>query len=331
MYDVVCVGSAVRDFFLKSKAFKVISGSEFVTGEAQCFTLGAKITLDDYLVEVGGGAVNAAITFARQGLKTAIISRVGDDPSGKEIIAKLTKEGVDTTLVSLDTQTHTGSSFILLATGGERTILTYAGAMANFQASHIPFDSLQTRWLYVSPLSGHIELLNQLVNWADKNQVKLAVNPGQQELQRGVAHLARALSLANVFIVNHFEASLLTGVDYHYPYQVTHALCLLTRGLGVVTQAERGAIACDAKHYYQIGSHQVAVVDTTGAGDAFASGLVAGLMRFGGLVEPALQLAADNAASVISHLGAVTGILRKDGPVPFKQRLKVKVTKIRSS
>lgn len=328
MYDVLCIGAAVRDFFIKSQAFRIIRDSVYPTGQAQCLALGTKIKIDDYFVSVGGGAANAAVTFARQGLKTAILSRVGNDPSGVEIVNQLEKEGVDTQFIVSDQKLRTASSFILISPDGERTILTYQGAMSGFGDQENLAERIKARWFYISSLSGNITLLNSLIDIAEKKKSKIAINPGQDELSLGVAKLAKALHSADVFVVNHLEASIITGVSHTDKFRLAHALCLLTRGLGVVTLAAKGAFACDAKYYYQIDGRKVEVVDTTGAGDAFSSGLVVGLIRYNGSIEPSLQFAADNAASVVSHLGAETGILKKVGPSPFKTKLKVKTTPI---
>lgn len=329
MYDVITIGSCVRDFFLSSTAFKVISDPDSLTGESECFALGTKINLDNFHVDVGGGAANSAVTFARQGLKAAIISKVGEDPSGAEIVKELKKEKVDVGFAKFDKDERTASSFILLAEAGKRTILTYRGASANFTKNDIPFSKLNTKWLYISSLGGNFEVINKIIDFAEKKDYKIAINPGKSELSAGVGKLAKALSCADVFFLNREEASILTGVDYDSKESITHALCLLAKGIGVVTDGVKGATVCDGRNFYHIGVQKVKAVDATGAGDAFASGFVAGLIRYGNLIEPAMQLAVNNSASVVMHLGAKKGILKKQQPSPFMQNMKVKVVQIK--
>jgi len=82
MYDIVIFGSATRDLFITSKHFKALKSKNFSTGKGICFNLGSKIYLDELAFATGGGGDNAAATFAKQGLKTAYVGRVGNDPGG---------------------------------------------------------------------------------------------------------------------------------------------------------------------------------------------------------------------------------------------------------
>ncbi len=103
-------------------------------------------------------------------------------------------------------------------------------------------------------------------------------------------------------------------------------MCLLAKGIGVITDARNGATACDNKSFYHIGAHDNAALERTGAGDAFASGFVAGLIKYEH-IEGALELAADNASNVVNYFGAKKGITHS-GEHPFKEKLKVTKTRI---
>lgn len=133
MYDVITVGAATRDVFLRSRGIQVIRDEAFSTGEGECFALRSKIDVDEIVFETGGGATNAAVTFARQGFRTAFVGKIGDrDARGREILAALRQEKVATTLVSTDHQKSTAYSVLLLTARGERTALVYRGASADF-------------------------------------------------------------------------------------------------------------------------------------------------------------------------------------------------------
>src|SRR3989344_6551663 len=100
MYDVITIGTASRDVFLQSEAFKIFKDPEhlkkigFPEGEAQCFALGGKLEIEKPVLTTGGGATNAAVTFARQGFKTAAIIKVGHDEDGDALVSELRLEGV---------------------------------------------------------------------------------------------------------------------------------------------------------------------------------------------------------------------------------------------
>ena len=99
---------------------------------------------------VGGGATNAAVAFARFGLRTASLIRVGSDAPGNEIIASLKRENI-TPIAVRDAERRTAYSTILLSRGGERTILVYRGASEFLKKDEVPFGTLKTRWAYIAP------------------------------------------------------------------------------------------------------------------------------------------------------------------------------------
>ena len=321
MHDIITIGAATRDLFITSRKFKTKRDDTSPTDVDLVLPLGSKINLDSIIFETGGGATNAAVTFARQGLRTGCIARVGDDPGGKATIEFLENEGVDTNLILRSKEYYTAYSIILVTATGERTILVYRGASAHFTEDMLPKRKLDTKWIFISSLGGNVELLSQLVNWADKNEVKITLVPGGSELAKGSKVLAPIFAKSDVVIMNREEAAALTGIHFDNKEKIIHKMCLLTRGVGVVTDARNGATVCDGEYVYHIGAHSNPALERTGAGDAFASGFVAGLIRFQN-VEGALELAADNASNVVNFFGAKQGILRA-GQKPFKEKLKV--------
>src|SRR3989344_899111 len=95
-YDIITIGSATRDVFMRARGLVVVKDPNFKTGAAECMALGSKMEIDEIFYTVGGSAANTAVTFARQGLSTACIARVGKDLRGEEIVRVLAQENVDT-------------------------------------------------------------------------------------------------------------------------------------------------------------------------------------------------------------------------------------------
>lgn len=125
MVKFVTVGAAVQDVFLSnSDAFAPVC-----INPDTCFQvgIGLKGRCQHDIFGTGGGATNAAVTFARQGHEVQFMGAIGRDPAGQVVLEELDRENVDTTLVSSDTHS-TGYSVLLVAPNGERTILTYRGA-----------------------------------------------------------------------------------------------------------------------------------------------------------------------------------------------------------
>ncbi|HEX7456657.1 MAG TPA: carbohydrate kinase family protein [Candidatus Nanoarchaeia archaeon] len=326
MFDVITIGAATRDVFLLSKQFQAKRDKSSPTDLNLALPLGSKINVDDIIFETGGGATNAAVTFARQKLRASCIVRIGEDPGGKVIVESLQNEGVNTDLIIKDKENYTGYSIILTTNEGERTILVYRGASAHFTSDFVPKNKLEAKWLFISSLGGNMELLNSLVVWADGHKIDTAVIPGKAELEKGARALAPIFAKADVVIMNREEAADITGIDFDQKEQVVHKMCLLARGVGVITDGVGGATACDENYFYHIGTHGNPAVERTGAGDAFASGFLAGLIKSGS-IEEALELAADNASNVVNYFGAKKGIIHS-GEHPFKEKLRVTKKKI---
>ena len=91
MFDIITFGSATRDLFVESKDFKTLKSKKFITGQGLCFNLGSKIQINDLFFATGGGGTNSATAFVKQGLKTAYVGKMGNDPGGRAIIEELEK------------------------------------------------------------------------------------------------------------------------------------------------------------------------------------------------------------------------------------------------
>ena len=319
MYDIISMGSATRDVLMSGEGLEYEKNTNFTTGEAVCLGLGSKVTIDKLVFASGGGGTNAAVTFARQGFHTACIGVVGKDLNGREIVEELMGEGVDTSYFQKHNDDYTGYSVILVHKSGERSILSYKGEGQHFKAEGIPFDSLSSKWLYLDSLGGVYDVLEKSVQWAAKNQVKIATNPGSKELAHGLEKLKPLLKNFSIFSINQEEASQLTGIDYKNETEIFKFMDKLIDGIFVMTKGPDGVVVSDGKTVYSAGIPESPIVERTGAGDAFCSGFVVEYIRSGDIAK-SIQFATANASSVVTEYGAKAGILKKDdwgkwGPV----------------
>lgn len=311
IYDIVTIGAATRDVFLQSKHIKIIRDENFSTGEAECFSLGSKIEIDQVTFETGGGGTNTAVGFSRQGWKTAFLGRIGDrDARGQEILKALRQEKVDVSLVIKDHRKITGYSVLLLTARGERTVLVYRGASADFTPAQITASRWRSRWIYVSSLGGQYEVLRTIWKSARRRQAKIAWNPGSGELAHGLKKLKPLLAQTDILVVNQEEAARLMGNTRHQDLQSFRWLSKLVSGITVVTQGSEGSLAALAGQAWHCGTRPISVVDTTGAGDAFGCGFVGAYIRTGH-IPTAMRFATANSESVIKHIGAKDGLLRR--------------------
>lgn len=319
-YDIITIGSATRDAIFKSKEFKNIENKEFATGRALAMSLGSKIKIDEVYFTTGGAATNSATTFKKQGLKTSAIFRTGNDVSGKTIKEELLKEKIDVSLAQIDKKMATGYSVILEEQEGERTILNYRGANNNLNNKQIPWNKFKTKWLYLSSLSGDLNILKSGIRYKQKNGALIAWNPGGEDLKLGLNNLLPYLKNIDIFIINQEEASNLLNIPFKETGLVFQKFDEIINGIAVITRGPDGAMLADDKTIFETGTFKEnKIVDRTGAGDAFGSGFVAGLIQKKyapqkyneETLKYALTLASANATSKVEHIGAKYGLLTK--------------------
>ncbi len=327
MYDVITIGTATQDVFLKSRDFKIIKSAKFKSGEAECFSLGSKIEVPEIFFATGGGATNAAVTFARQGFKTAAVTKVGSDAAGEAVTADLLQNGVDAKFVRKIKNEATAYSVILIAPTGERTILVHRGVSEHLQKSDLPEPAqFKAKWLYLAPLGGgNVKLFAPILKMAEKNKIKTAVNPSRAQLELGLKKLRPMLKRIQVFVLNQEEAAFLTGLPFKEEKLIFKALDKVIDGIAVMTKGPKGVVVSDGKTLWRAGIYpEKKVADRTGAGDAFGSGFVAGMMRSGD-IEYAVRAGSANATSKVEHPGAKAGLLyKKDLHLKRWRRLTIK-------
>lgn len=324
MFDVVTVGSATQDVFVKTDAARIFSTrgpndrSEFLG-----LPYGAKVNVSEVLFMTGGGATNAAVALAKQALKVGVVAPVGKDPAAEGIRDRLARDGVDTSLVIERPDHATGYSVILTSYEGDRTVLVHRGVSDHVDASHVDLaKACQTRWLYVASLGcSGARVYGPLFAAARKAGVRIAFNPGSATVEGGLAQAKDLLAGLDVLLVNREEALTFQGRDpasrRSAPEQEDLLYTDLLKGfqaagvkIPVVTDGFRGSYALSGQSRVRCPATPVEkVVSTLGAGDAFGSTFVAGLMRHGDDVALSLREASINAASVVSVFGAKRGLL----------------------
>lgn len=330
-YDVITIGSASRDVFLNSPDFKIINSGETM-GQMLGLPLGSKIEAKKIVFATGGGGTNTAVTFARQGFKTACISIVGNDLNATAILEELAGEGVDTSFFQKHIDDMTAYSVILVQDSGERVILSYKGEGQHFEASEISFEQLEVHpapetggasWLMLGSLGGHYDLIEKTLNWATDKGIKIATNPGSKELELGLEKLKSLLKRCAVVSMNQEEAARLLGKNPSADGEIFKAMDEIVNGIFIMTKGHDGVAVSDGKSVYRAGVPDSPIVERTGAGDAFISGFVAEYSRSGDIVK-SIQLATANSSSVVTQYGAKAGILKKDdwGPWPLIEVIK---------
>ena len=306
MTRIVTVGAAVQDVFLSnSDAFAPVC-----TNPDTCFNmieLGSKADVNTIFFSTGGGATNAAVTFARQGIQTQFLGIIGQDSAGQAVLDVLDAENVDTSLVRYSDTHNTGYSVLLVAPNGERTILTYRGASTHYRPEDMTLEGVDADWLYVTTLAGAMPVLGRLFSEAKASGMKICFNPGKRELEK-VDELRGLLEDVDVLLANKGEmAHIVQGSELEE--LVRHALHIVPTV--IVTDGANGVVASDGQKIIRAGRYEEQeTVDQTGAGDAFGSGFLSQWAR-GKSLRESIIFASANSASVVRHMGAKTGILHE--------------------
>jgi sugar/nucleoside kinase (ribokinase family) len=317
-YDVITVGSATEDIMIEVDSAKVIT-IEDINGSRSYMALeyGGKMHVDSIIVSVGGGGVNTAMTFALQGLTTAVVSKVGRDDGADRVRNRLTEAGAYAHLLADSADHSTGYSTIITSYSGERTVLVHRGASRELCAEDLDRDEMaRTQWLYVGALAGNSwRLYPLLAEFARDHGIKLALNLGTSQIARGLDEFAEILSCADLLFQNAEEMQTLTGVPPERGDRDEREMMRQLHDVGVdvvvITDGAQGAAASDGSALYVVPAFEVEAACSLGAGDAFAAGCLSALQH--GLdLQEALRMGAANSASVVQETGANRGILTWD-------------------
>ena len=307
-YDVLTIGSAVLDIFMRSDKFKVVQSSDIPGGIAMCEVYGGKMEVEEVAIVSGGGATNCAVSFARKDLKTAIIAEMGNDPQSLLIHKDLEEAQVDTRFIVQEQAETTAVSVILIADDGGRSIMVYRGAAAMLSYPDLPLEDIETRWVHISSLGGNLSLLKKILEWAKRKNVRVSLNPGLKEIE-AKDKLIALLPMVEILFVNRDEAKELWGIDYSDDVLWRNNQALLGARVTVITDGSRGGKATiEGKVEFFDSIKPGKVVDTTGAGDAFASGMVAGVL-YGKTYSQSLAWGVKNATAKLRYVGAKKGLL----------------------
>ena len=297
-FDVVSFGSAVIDVFVHTDVSEKKGFMHYPVGE--------KILIKDLKFDVGGAGTNTAVAFSRLGLKTGCVCEFGDDDNGRRIKELLKKEKVKF-LGKTVKEELTGYSVVLDSKGGDRTILAYKGA--NDEVSLNDISKFKTKWLYFSSLLGKsFNTQKELAIKLKRKGTKIAFNPSSYQIKN--MHISPLLKITDVLILNKQEAEMLLKKYSPKEKNLLLGLHNLTKGIIVITDKNKLITCYDGNKKYFLTPHKnIKVVERTGAGDAFASGFVAGQI-VGKTIEESLKLGLRESEAVIQHFGAKNNLIR---------------------
>lgn len=280
MTDFYCLGDATRDLLLFIDRAPVYGG---------------KTPVEKIAWSLGGNAANVSVGLTRLGIPTGLMTVFGDDDRGAWIKRQLLENKVDLSESLIETGLISNLSTILVY-NSERTILSYHGP-SQTEINTVP----KAQWLYLTSAPGRdsAKLFKTVANIFVENlhPPKLAFNPNFEDIKKGPEFLRPVLSVTDVLILNKEEFETLG-----------------TKGpkITVVTDGANGVTLYEGEKTLTKAAVPVKMVEPTGAGDAFSSGFLAALY-LGKDLDTALDWGVKNAASVVSKIGAIEGLLTYEG------------------
>ncbi len=315
---ITTIGGATKDIMFYTDDMLLIDNKkDLLRQKLIAFEYGAKLYSNDVFLTYGGGGANTAISLASLGLKTQTILSLGLDDVGNSIIRNMKRAGVNIKLIQRNKKLNTGISFIVnVGQNKEHVIFAYRGANSALDLSQSIVQKIKTPWIYLTSLSANfIPKLNNIFLHSMQKDISIAWNPGTNQLKLGLKKLAKYLKNTTVLIVNRDEAlELLYSINKKTKNNIKKNIKELHQYgqyLTVITDGPQGAYIYDGQKVYYEAALKRKGINTTGAGDAFGSALIAGLIKYNWNLKKALHLAILNSNAVIMKIGAQEGLLKK--------------------
>jgi sugar/nucleoside kinase (ribokinase family) len=305
--DFLAIGDITTDAFIRLKEARVHCDIDDTKCEIT-MGFGDKVPFEySKIIKAVGNSSNAAVSAARLGIHSGLITDVGSDQNGKECLAHLTSEKVDTRYATVHKNFPTNYHFVLWYESDRTILINQTPYPYSF-----PKIRKNPRWIYFSSVGANSkEYHKEISDYLNANKdVRLAFQPGTFQIKLGIKDLKDIYKRTEVFICNVEESQRILHTeskDIKFLLAEIHA-----NGpkIVLITDGPKGAYMLDGEHFYfmPIYPDPKPPLERTGCGDAFASTFVTALM-YGKSPLEALIWAPINPMSVVQYVGAQEGLL----------------------
>ena len=308
--DIIAVGDTVVDAFIKLVDAHLEEADHINNEEQQlCMPFASKIPYESVtVIPAVGNSANAAVAATRLGLKTAIVTFLGNDINGRECKFAFENENIATDYVIMENGKFTNYHYVLWFKD-ERTILI---KHETFKA-YLPEIS-KPKWIYLSSLGEHAKDLHfEIAAYLTKNpEVKLAFQPGTFQIKMGTEMLKDIYSHTEFFCCNVEEAQKILNIESRDAPTLLKGLQDLGPKIVSVTDGKKGAFmrTGEDNYFMPIYPDEKPPYERTGAGDAFCSTFVSAL-ALGKTPVEALTWGPVNSMNVVQYVGAQKGLLKQ--------------------
>lgn len=309
--DFVAIGDITTDEFIELRKDRAVVNKELSGRNVLSMYFGDKLEYQDAVnVPAVGNSPNAAVSAKRLGLNTALVTDIGDDEGGQEILNWLNKEGIDLRFVDTHPGKETNHHYVLRY-GPERTIL-----IKHEKYDYVVPEMGKPKWLYLSSVGEHgVQYHHDIAAYVKAHEgVKLSFQPGSFQILLGVEALKDVYEACELFFCNKEESQQILATDETDISELLKRMKDLGPTIPVITDGPMGAYALaedGVVWHMPMYPDPAPPVDRTGAGDAFSSTFTAAL-ALGNDVPTALRWGPINSMSVVQYIGAQKGLLTKE-------------------
>lgn len=309
-YDVSSICNALMDILVEAddddiKSLELNKGIMHLVDETRQNQVKNHFAQKQSTLELGGSSLNAIRTLAALGAKTSFAGMIGKDGFGKHIENRMSELGIDAQLQHSDTS-ETGTCFILVTPDGERTMNTNLGASCLFDETLVPEDVIADSKIF--HFCGY--------QWGSPEQKKAIKKAVDIAKQRGVTI---SFDVADPFVVEHNRNDFIDIIKdadivfanrdeakllYQSDPETACDEITKTGAIAVIKLGADGALIGRNQERIAVKPVATSVVDTTAAGDMFASGFLYGYYNDKSL-EDCGRIAATLASDVISRIGGI--------------------------
>lgn len=307
--EFLAIGDIVIDAFIKLKDAHIHCKLDTDACEL-CVRFGDKVPYESVtVVPAVGNSPNAAVSATRLGLRSAIVTNIGDDKHGKDCLDSLKNDKVMTDYVAMEKNKITNYHYVLWY-DVDRTILIKHTEF-NYQLPKLPGVS----WIYLSSLAEHSLPYHQEIEEFLKNhpETKLAFQPGTFQIKFGVEALKEIYARTEIFFCNVEEAEIILNIKNKDVLELSKGIHALGPKMVSISDGPKGAYLYLNDELWKIPIYPdiAPPLDRTGAGDAFSSTVTAALALGKSPLE-ALAWGPINSMSVVQEIGAQKGLLSRE-------------------
>ncbi|MBI2102655.1 carbohydrate kinase family protein [Candidatus Woesearchaeota archaeon] len=312
-YDVLCVGSATVDRFLT------------VDTPLTKIHPGDKILVNHTEIHSGGGATNAAAALSLLGLHVKMLTKLGTDHDAEFILKEMKQYHVPNLCKTRSHHPTDSSTILSSTTGSDRTIFVHKSASQDLTSHDFAATHPHPRWIYLATLMGKsFHTAKVIASYARSKKINIVFNPSLYLARKGRSYLKSILDVTTLLVLNREEAQVLCKTEQE-PIKLLHKLQTFGPETIVITDGAKRCYALHLNKTYSFIPPKVEIVHTAGAGDAFTSGVLAGMIKDWPFAD-CLRLGQVNASSVIQHIGTKNRLLKEREALSEIKKVKIKIS-----